>query len=399
MDLRAALFGSTLRIAVTAVLGLSLTVGTAFAVGVFGVPGVVGVENGFGDVTDTTTEIQTDVTVNNPNPIGLRLGGLGVYYQVDMNDVRMATGEKEGIGVGTGNSTLNFTTEMENDRIPPWWVSHIENDERTELTVNATASSGLLGRNASFTPAQRTIETDIISKFNSSETRPVNADTAFVEDPVAYVNRTNATWGAVDRAETPIETEFVVYNPKSYPLTVSEIGYNISMNDIHMGDGETAQTYTIPPGESRTLDASVVMRNENLDEWWVSHLERNQHTDLRIDFYARIELSSTTVNVPLRDMTYEETIDTDFFGNKDAAPTDGSTDGGDDTTERTTTDDSATDDSTTDDSTTDDTAGDSTTEATTVEGTTTDRTNEDGTTERETTTTDSGGILALDPRS
>jgi len=227
----------------------------------------------------------------------------------------------------------------------------------------------------------------------------VNADTAFVEDPVAYVNRTNATWGAVDRAETPIETEFVVYNPKSYPLTVSEIGYNISMNDIHMGDGETAQTYTIPPGESRTLDASVVMRNENLDEWWVSHLERNQHTDLRIDFYARIELSSTTVNVPLRDMTYEETIDTDFFGNKDAAPTDGSTDGGDDTTERTTTDDSATDDSTTDDSTTDDTAGDSTTEATTVEGTTTDRTNEDGTTERETTTTDSGGILALDPRS
>ncbi len=362
MDLRSALLGSTLRTGGTVVVGLLLLGGVAFALGFVGVPGVVGVENAFGGVNETTTEVRTDLTVHNPNPIGVRLGGLAVDYRVEMNNVRIAVGGKRGLAVGPGNTTLNFTTLMRNDRIPAWWVSHIQNEENTTLAVNATVHSGLLNRSATVVPARRNVSTDIIGQFNSTETRPVNADLPLVSDPVAYVNRTNATWGTVSQSHTPIDAEIAVYNPKSYPLAVNELGYNITMNGVPMGEGNTERSYTVPPETTRTLDARLVMQNDNIDEWWVSHLRRNQRTNLEVDFFLRIDARASVFRVPLRGLTNERVIETDFFGNKNAtAGTDG---GGDSETTTTVVPEGS---------------------ATTGEG--------DTTTDADGTTTDGGGLL------
>jgi hypothetical protein len=120
----------------------------------------------------------------------------------------------------------------------------------------------------------------------------------------------------------------------------------------------------------------------------VTHLERNQVTDLRIDFSARIDLAETTVRIPLDPLTYTETIETDIFGTKpDERPQDGSGDGSTDGS----TDSSAPDDG-------DDTAGTSTADETDAasDGGTTAPTatategEPDGTTTR--TTTD-GGLI------
>lgn len=296
---------------------LGVLLGGAFALGVVGAPAVSDVQNRFGPVDETTTVIVTNLTVSNPNPIGVDLGGVSLNYTVDLNDVRIARGQEEGIAVGTGNSTLSFETGMRNERIPDWWVAHIRDGERSELEVHARVRSSTLGRTVSFDPVNREISTDLLSSFNSSETRPVNANSPVVSDPVLYVNETSAAWGSVSESETPMEMAFVVYNPKSVPYTVSSIGYEIGMNDVAMGSGETEQAYTIPPKSSRTIRATTAIENEKLDEWWVSHLERNQVTDLRIDFYARIELpSGQEIRVPLDAMTYRETIETDIFGTK-----------------------------------------------------------------------------------
>jgi|GEM_PF-613526 len=385
MDVRSALFGSTLRAGGTVVVGLLVLGAAAFALGVVGVPGVVGVENAFGGVNGTTTEIRTDLTVHNPNPVGVTLGELAIDYGVTMNDVRVAGGQKRGLSVGTGNSTLNFTTLMRNDRIPAWWVTHIRNGENTTLAVNATVRSGLLGRSATVVPVQRPVATDIIGQFNSTETREVNADVPLVSDPVAYVNRTNATWGAVSESRTPIDAEIGVYNPKPYPLAVNELGYNITMNGVAMGEGHTERSYTIPPNTERTLDARLVMRNDNIDDWWVSHLERNQRTNLEVDFYLRVDGGGATVRLPLRGLTNERVIETDFFGNKNVtAAANGSDSDGDDSET-----DNGTTTTTSEEATTDGgLLGDGTTEETTAtEKTTT------------TTTTDDGGLLARVPSS
>ncbi|QCC48947.1 LEA type 2 family protein [Halobellus limi] len=314
------LLGGRLRTALVALVALGVLGGGAFAAGVIGVPSVAGVENTFGPVDENTTVVETDLTVSNPNPVGASLGGLTVDYEVLMNDVRLANGTKEGVSVGTGNSTLNFTTAADNDRIPPWWVSHVRNDERTTVTVDTSVTSETVGRTVDPPNVTRQVETDLLSQFNSTETRPIDADQPLVSDPVLYVNETSAQWGEVTDSRTAMDLTFVVYNPKPYPIGVSELGYDISMNDVAVGDGSTESEYVIPPKSTETIEATVYIRNDRIDEWWVTHLERNQVTDLRIDFDARLDLADTTVTVPLDSLTYTETIETDIFGTKPTDP-------------------------------------------------------------------------------
>ncbi len=75
-DALAALTGSKRRAALVALLIAGAAVGGAFALGILGVPSVAAVDNSFGDVTNETTEVETDLTVANPNPVGVGLDGV-----------------------------------------------------------------------------------------------------------------------------------------------------------------------------------------------------------------------------------------------------------------------------------------------------------------------------------
>ena len=212
---------------------------------------------------------------------------------------------------------------MDNEQIPPWWRTHIENGERTAVNINATVQTSILGERQFDITQKREVETDLIGQFNSEETRPVNADDPppVMSNPVLYVNRTSAEWGTVTREETPIDMAFQLYNPQTLPYTISELGYEITMNGVLVGEGQTEDIAAIPPGATETVRTDAAIINGNLDEWWVTHLQNDQRTQLRIEFYAVIsgEELVSDVRVPLDELTYEETIETDIFGNKNAS--------------------------------------------------------------------------------
>ena len=376
------LTGSKLRIVLVGLLVVAGAVGGAFAVGILGVPSVAAVDNTFGEVTNETTEIRTDLVVSNPNPVGVGFDGVSVNYTVSMNDIQMARGGREGVSVGTGNSTIPLETDLRNDAIPPWWVSHVRDGERTTVGIDASVTSGLLGRSVEFSRS-RQIETDLLGAFNSDETRPVNADSALTDDPVLYVNETRGEWGSVSEAETPIDMAFTVYNPNLEPYAVSEIGYDVTMNGVEMASGQTEEGYVIPSRSAERIEFTTALQNRRLDEWWVTHLDADvrghQVSDLRIEFYAVIELpTGEEVTVPLDELTYEETIVTDIFDEGDEVRDSDSDESG--------TDGSGTDDGTDDGNTTDD--GDSTDDNTTDDGDSTD----DGNT---TDDDDDDGVLPL----
>lgn len=308
---------STLKVASAVVGLLALSVGGAWMAGVIGAPSVVGVHNSFGEVNDTTTAIESDLIINNPNPFGVELGGLTIDYAVEMNGIRMATGGREGIEVNkSGNSTVHLTTQMNNSKLPAWWVSHIQNGENTTLTVDASVHSTLLGQ--SFHPqVERNVNTSIIAAFNSEEDRPINANKPVVSDPVLWMNSTSGAWGDVDNETTEIDMAFELFNPNAVPLTITEIGYDIRMNNVTMGEGATDKSVVLPPGGTETVRATTLLQNQNLDEWWVSHLRNNETTHLEVEFYVKVDLSAAggdTVRVPLD--TMERTIETDMFGTK-----------------------------------------------------------------------------------
>jgi len=314
-----------MRKALVAVVALvvlvAVIIGAGLATGVFGAPSVQGIDNRFGSVNETATMIETNVTVDNPNPIGINLGGVTVDYDVSMNDVRMADGKKKGASIGSGESTVSLRTRLRNERIPDWWVTHIENDEQTNLAVEGTVSSSLLGQSAEIPSDDREITTNIEGALDSDQTRPINANRALVSDPMLYLNETSGSWGDVNDSVTEIEMAFVVYNPKSYAVPVSELGYNMTMNDVAVGSGQSENTTVIEPGTTATITTTTRMQNERLDEWWVTHVENNQITELEIAFSARIDLSNAgvagaePVEVPLD--TIEEDMETDVFGNKE----------------------------------------------------------------------------------
>jgi len=310
---------STLK-AVVAVLGVvTLSLGGAWAAGIIGAPSVAGVDNAFGPVNESTTTIESEIVVTNPNPFGVQLSGLTIDYAVEMNDVRMATGGREGLGVNaSGNSSIPLTTQMNNDRIPPWWTSHVENGENTTLTVDASIHSDLLGRE--FNPQiERSVETNLIGGFNSEEDRPIEVDEPVAPDPMLWLNSTSGQWGDVNNETTEIDTAFELFNPNPTPVAISEIGYEIRMNNVTMGEGATEKGVAIAPGEVETVRATTAIRNQNLDDWWVTHLQNEQTTQLEVTFYARIDLSEfggDTIRIRLDSI--ERTIETDIFGNKDA---------------------------------------------------------------------------------
>jgi LEA14-like dessication related protein len=322
---------STLKVA-AAVLGvLTLSVGGAWAAGIIGTPSVVGVDNQFGPVNESTTVIESDVIINNPNPFGVQLGGLAIDYAVEMNGIRMATGGREGVEIEkAGNSTIPVSTRMNNSQLPPWWASHVENGENTSLVIDASIRSELLDR--TFEPRiNKSVNTSIVSAFNTDEDRPIEADKPAVSDPVLWLNSTSGSWGTVTNETTDIDMAFDIYNPNPSPVAITNLGYQIRMNNVTMGEGQTEKSVAIGPGQTKTVFATTVLQNTNLDEWWVTHLQNGQETRLVIEFYARVDLSDVGAGSTRIELdTIEHTIETDIFGNKNGSD-DGGESGTDDT--------------------------------------------------------------------
>jgi len=314
--------GRLRQVSVTAVVLAALVVG-AVGLGVVGAPAVETVENRFTGISENTTTVETALTVSNPNPIGVSLGGTTIDYAVSMNDVAIASGEKQGISLERGNTTLQFTTRMQNRQIPAWWVSHIANNERTIVTIDATVTDSLVGGRSVDIEQNRTIQTEILGAFNSTETRPVDANRPLVSDPVLYINETRGSWDRenLSEVETPLDIDFDVYNPKPVPYTVTKIGYTTYMNDVRVGTGESESAAVILPSERETIAVTTTIDNEKLDDWWVTHLRRNQNTSMYIDFYLVVAGGGEQFRIDLDAIDYQTVVETDLFGNKDQYPT------------------------------------------------------------------------------
>lgn len=298
-------------------LVLAALAGGLVAIGVLGAPAVEGLENTFGDVDEETTVIESDLIITNPNPFGMSAEELAINYSVNMNDVHMATGHVADVHIEPGNTTLPLVTGMNNERISDWWPAHVAADEVTHVEVDVTIRTDRFGQSIEYTHAT-SIETDILDGFRSEEVREVNAEHALADDPILYINETDAQWGEVRETETPIEKAFLVYNPNTEPYVLSRVGYEITMNDVTVGEGSSDREHVIPGHSHETVELTTAIDATALDEWWVTHLDDAIHghqvTELRIEFWALVELpTGDEIEIELDALTYEDWIGTDMF--------------------------------------------------------------------------------------
>lgn len=98
-------------------------------------PKIENIDYRWGQITPSTTEIISEVTVYNPNIMPVITSQLG--YLIFMNDVEMVEGQTDDLIViePKGRTTIKTTTQIGIDKIPKWWVSHINNGEETKIEI------------------------------------------------------------------------------------------------------------------------------------------------------------------------------------------------------------------------------------------------------------------------
>ncbi|MDS0476721.1 LEA type 2 family protein [Natrinema sp. 1APR25-10V2] len=299
-------------------------------------PRVESVENEWGTVTSERTEIETEVAVDNPFLLRLGDAAADVSYSVSLNDVEVAAEEENRVRLAGDESTVTVSTWIDNDKIPAWWASHVNNDETTTVRVEPDIVVDYAGIRV---PAEeltrtRTVHTNLLEPLATNESRQfqVSNQTVFV------VDETDAQWGNATVNRTPIEASATVTNSLGIPVPITQLGYTVRLNGIVVGQGVAARQTVLEPNQTRTLEAGAAIDNSKLDEWWVTHRRQGGASNLTVDFNATVALGGVERTLPLDFISYERQFRTDLFGaenasgnasaNESASDEDGGRDGG-----------------------------------------------------------------------
>ncbi len=278
-------------------------------------PRIESVDNEWGTVTSERTEIETRIGVDNPRLLRVGDAAADVSYTVSLNDIEVATERKRQIDAAGTESEIAVSTWLDNDDIPAWWASHVERNETTTVRIEPDIVVEYAGihRSADQWTQTRTVRTDLLEPLQTTESQRFEAggQTMFI------VNETGAQWGNATPNRTPIEASATVTNPMAIPIPITEIRYTIQLNGIVVGDGVAGEQFLLEPERTQTLEANATIDNDNLDEWWVTHLRNNETSTLSVEFDATLEFGGAEREVPLEFLSYERTVQTDMLGSSD----------------------------------------------------------------------------------
>lgn len=119
-------------------------------------------------------------------------------------------------------------------------------------------------------------------------------------------------WGTVTENRTEIETQVTVKHPRILELgdTFVNVEYTISLNDIEIVHG---QKQAVPrSGEQQNvITVSTWANNDDIPEWWITHINRNQTTSVRID--PKIVTEYGGLRFPVESWTQTRTVNTNLL--------------------------------------------------------------------------------------
>lgn len=310
--------GKALVAGIALMVVVALVAGGLVAGGVVevGQPQVVSVSNEWGAVTQESTQLQTQVVMNNPNAVGVP-GLLDVEYRATMNDVVIVEGHRGDVGLPSGESTLDIAAQMDNDRIADWWVAHVNDGERSDLSITA-AVDGPLGVSKTVPVTETTFETDLLGHLSAAE--PTNISMG--GEQLLRVSGQDATWGEADEAETPVVFSAAVENTHDSSITIDGFGYEVAMNDVIVGSGETPAGVEIASGSTERVDVRAIIDTPKMADWWASHVRNGESTNLSVAVWGFVDRDGERKRLPLNLVDQKVRFSTDFLagGNVEVQP-------------------------------------------------------------------------------
>lgn len=286
--------------------GLVVLVVALFALGVLGIPDGGIEDNRWGEVDGQEIEVITKIGIENPNPFGIA-GEAAAEYDIALQRVELARGSGTGITVDSGQTVTNFSTTLDAERLPAWWRAHLDNDEVSTLTADTTidASVGPLS-GAHDTTIEDEIDTDIEGALDEASSQfegPYPEGT-----PLLVIEEVTTEWGEVTEQRTEIRTTFEFRNPNEGTVLVlpgSGFAGEMAFNEITMAEWQTDEVTVVDEdgaastgadiliegGETERRTLVVEMTNERIGEWFPTHVQRNETTDIRWASELVVEVS------------------------------------------------------------------------------------------------------------
>ncbi|MBI4339169.1 MAG: LEA type 2 family protein [Chloroflexi bacterium] len=286
----------------------------AVALGIVKTPKLVSMESAWGKATTEETQVITTVVVDNPNSFGLGLSNASIQAEVSLNDVALGQGTLQNVRVPKGVSTFRVVTTLDNARIPAWWTTHVANGERSELHIKARGVLRVFGRAIRiWSPTlTRAVETDLLTAASSKEPQSLSIGPRGV-----IIKSRQFQWGAVTPRLTDVEATFVLRNNNPYPIALRRVDIGGTMNSIAVLQGTEDGTHWLVPGEDTTVQVRAVFQNSRLQEWWPTHIQAGEVTQVAITAGAVAEFTPPeggvqSTSLPL--LAYQDQMRTNLLG-------------------------------------------------------------------------------------
>ncbi len=281
-------------------------------------PRILSISHRWGEINDRYSEIITEIVVYNPNPVSVPLKNISVHLY--MNGIDMGEGHNIGPAslAAKSNTTIILSTKIDNYKIPKWWVSHLKNGEVTEVLLKGKLVFDLKVFDFSWPFEQKSvIKTNIVDNLaftNMVLSKRISIPLVGNFDFRLLMNM-SSRWGQVTEDSTEIIHDVTIYNPQKFiTVPITNIGYEILINDIMIGEGVSKQKIVLYPRSTGSLQFVSNINNQALVEWWVSHIKNNEQSTFELRLYFVFDLGGQEIKIPLPEGTIKTEIKTNILG-------------------------------------------------------------------------------------
>ena len=252
-------------------------------------PTIIETTHRWGNVTYGSTEIVTQATIKNPNPITMPLKKLYLEFLINSMKLGESTLYKTHKLPANQTSNISFSTYIDNGKIPDAWISHIKNGEKSTLNLKGCMLFDLKVVDYE-APLSYTVNvsTDILYPLNNFEEKTIYFG-PFNHFSIT-IKSISAEWGSINYNTTTIKLGIKVHNDNLVPIIIPKMNYEFTANGIKIAKGSSESKYTIAGNSDKTIDANIFIDNSMIDEWWVSHIQNRESTDLLIKINAEIQI-------------------------------------------------------------------------------------------------------------
>lgn len=303
-------------IGIVIVAVIVVIVGYLLLTGGLGKPEIKNVSHQWGTVTPNSTEIRSTVIVHNPNPVGINVESIefGVYA----DGLNLASGSASDIHLGSNkDSEINVGTTLYHNKIPDLWYSHLNRGEHSTFKIEGEIKVDLEVTIWTH-PFKQEVEvsTSILAGLNTEEdvTYTFGPSVPYPMPVELTLESLTSTWGTITPESTEIRHEVVIYNDEPYSIPITKIRAVTEFNGIEMAVTETYSPAFLIANSDTQVPFKTTLSNSKLADWWPTHIDRGESTEIKTTVYAVIEAREPVGTKEFKLVELTTHFETDLLG-------------------------------------------------------------------------------------